>query len=80
MLRRRVATRYQSARRQSGRLERRRVTFGGQLDADRRLSNAWVEFIEEITRDNLVLRRPYRVPLIFDRVVTKKLTASSGRA
>jgi hypothetical protein len=30
------------------------------------------EFFEEIIRDNLDLRRPDRVQLIFDRVVTKK--------
>src|ERR1700751_4197439 len=33
------------------------------------------EFFEEIIRDNLDLGRPDRVPLIFDRVVTKKTPA-----
>jgi hypothetical protein len=38
------------------------------------------EFFEEIIRDNLNLGRPDRVPLIFDRVVTKKTPAGSARA
>jgi hypothetical protein len=37
------------------------------------------EFFEEIIRDNLDLGRPDRVPLIFDRVITKKRRANSAR-
>src|SRR3984957_5995344 len=48
------------------RLELRNVRFS------RRCHQPFLEFFEEVLRDNLDLGRPDRVQLIFDRVVTKK--------